>query len=47
MVDRGGVESCPRPRPCTTSWRPCHNPYVDFEQVHTMANGIARELLAE
>ena len=24
-----------------------YNPYVDFEQVHTMADGIARELLAE
>ena len=41
------VESLAQAKAMHDELEALYNPYVDFEQVHTMADGIARELLAE
>ena len=46
LVDEA-VESLAQAKAMHDELEALYNPYVDFEQVHTMADGIARELLAE
>ena len=46
MVDEA-VESLAQAKAMHDELEALYNPYVDFDQVHMMADGIARELLTE
>lgn len=46
LVDEA-VESLAQAKAMHDELEALYNPYVDFDQVHMMADGIARELLTE